>query len=41
MLPPLKWMMKYSVRVSVGVDEDIAEKGGGYYNVNMNGSVNG
>ena len=28
MLPPLKWIVKYSVIVSVGVDADTSEKGG-------------
>ena len=27
-LPPLKWIIKYSVRGSVGVDKDTPEKGG-------------
>ena len=41
MLHPLKWIAKCSVRGSVGVAADTAEKGGGYENVNMTVSATG
>ena len=43
MLPPLKWIVKSSVRgsVGVGVAEYTATKGGGDDNVNMTVSMTG
>ena len=41
LLPPLKWIAKSSVRVSVGVTADTAKNGGGDKNMNMTVIVTG
>ena len=38
-LPLLKWIIKYSMRIIVGVAVYTAESGGVYYNVNTTLSV--